>query len=140
MAKKAKECSMSRQASAKGFLENLKDILNPSKLIHTIQENKEMLFHIAIFWGAGFLIGFFLKKYSRYVAALVFITLALIGLDYIGLISISVQWDRLHDLFGVEPLMHVEGNVLTMYAEWVRANFFITVSFVVGFFFGIRIG
>lgn len=131
---------MPRQASSRGFLENLKDILNPSKLIQKIQKNSDMLFHVAIFLGVGFLVGFLLKKYSRYVAALVFIILALIGLDFIGIISISMQWDRLHDVFGIEPLMPIQGNAIVVYTEWLRANFFITASFITGFLFGLRIG
>jgi uncharacterized membrane protein (Fun14 family) len=132
--------TMPRQASSQGFLENLKDLLNPAKFIQKVQSNKETLFNIAIFGGVGFLAGFLLKKYNRYVAALVFIILALIGLDFMGIISISMQWDRLYDLFGIEPLMPVEGNAITVYTEWLRANFFMSASFIIGFLFGLRIG
>lgn len=118
---------------AKSFLENLQDILNPTRLMQKIQNNKETLFHIALFIGIGFLVGYFIKKYNRYVAGFVFVALALIGLDYIGILSITVQWQRIHDLFGIEPVMRVEGNIFAFYAEWIRANFFIAVSFCVVF-------
>lgn len=125
-------------SSTQGLFEKIKHNLNPSYLKEQILHNRDILLAIIIFFGLGFLSGFFLKKFSHYCAAFIVLLLILAGLDYSGFIIMKIDWNFVQSTLGVKPLVP-QSNYVEALAEWAQANFLALVSYAIGFFIGLRL-
>jgi hypothetical protein len=131
---------MEQSTTAQGWFDTLKEYVNPSKIAEKLQMNKNQVFEYLLIAGGGFLIGFILKRYGRVGITLFFVALALIGLDYLGVIDVAVHWEKVQELFGIQPTAHINGNVMTLYTDWVKANFGAVLSFAIGLILGWKAG
>jgi uncharacterized membrane protein (Fun14 family) len=128
-----------------GFLDKAKDLMNPNVLMQKFNLNRSRLFELGIFLVAGFLFGFLLKKYSRYVLLAILMVGGLFLLQYFEVLTITINWVKAQELFGIQPMMTPEGaaegvTFLTPYWEWVQANVGLVVSAAIGFLVGIKLG
>lgn len=130
--------SMGSGAAQTGILDTLKDTLNPTTLMKRLNLTQELLLSIILYLGIGFAVGFLLKKYSNAIT----IILACIGLlalaHYFDLVSITVYWNKIQEIFGYQQLEPVEGSMLSAYWLWVKTHVALVVSFAIGFLFGVH--
>jgi uncharacterized membrane protein (Fun14 family) len=119
----------------------LKERLQLSKLLDKIKSSQGTLIDIALYGGIGFLTGFFLKKYSTYVIGLVLFILVLLLLQHYEIINLSVAWDKIYELFGIQKSMaSTNASMSSVMYEWIKANLVIAISYALGFFIGLRFG
>jgi uncharacterized membrane protein (Fun14 family) len=122
-----------------GMLESIKDSIKLDSLIQKIKDSKELILWGAIYGGAGFVAGFFFKQYSRYLVALLLFIGALLGLQYLDVLSITVHHEKLASFFGIQAAL-THDTMLLLMLEWIKANVCITISFAIGFLLGIHAG
>ncbi len=127
-------------ANQMGWLESIKERLNLDAIMEQLRLSKDRLIEVALYSGIGFLSGFLLKKYSWYVFVLVLVIVSLVALHQFELIKIVVNWDNVYEFFGIQPAAVTGDNVLAVAWEWMRANMLISISFIVGFLIGLKLG
>ncbi len=124
-----------------GFLTKMKDMLRFDNLVQKIKDSRSMIMDIALYGGLGFLSGFFLRKYSAYIAVLILLIVGIILLQQFEVISIMINWTKVNELFGIQPgAADVSDTALMVLWEWVKANLAIVVSYIIGFLIGLRMG
>jgi uncharacterized membrane protein (Fun14 family) len=110
-------------------------------IVDKLKDSKAILIDIALYGGIGFLTGFLFRKYSAYIAFLVLVLVGLIVLQQMNIIAIAINWIKVEELFGIQQgTTTMNDTLVSSLWEWVKANFIIVVSYVVGFLFGLRIG
>ena len=124
------------QDNAIGFFQKAKtsffDWLNSQNL------NSKKIIEIFAFLGVGFIVGYFLKKYFKYVLlSLVVIIVAAFILDYSSIIHID--WVRIREILGIAPTDTID-SIFNVAIDWVKANIFVTVAAIVGFLLGYKLG
>lgn len=124
-----------------GVFDTIKERLAPGPLLDKIKASKDRLFEIALYSGIGFISGFLLKKYSTYVGVCVLVLIGLGVLHHLGVIHILVNWDKVNEIFGIQAAHNVTAdNIITLIWEWVKVNMLISISYIVGFFIGLKVG
>jgi uncharacterized membrane protein (Fun14 family) len=123
-----------------GMFESMKESLHPSAIMKKLNLTKSKLLEMGIYLGVGFLAGYLLKKYGKFVIALIIGILALALLEQLGIISIQFHADKFQELFGIKPVASSEGGIVMVYWEWVKANVVLVLSFSIGFLIGLRVG
>lgn len=122
-----------------GWFDKLKASLNIDGIVEKISEYKGRIFEIAIYLGVGFLIGFLCKKYAQFVIVLIVFVIALIVLQQLEVIQVTIDWVRLQDMVGIQPTV-IGSDSISFYFEWIKVNIWLVLSFAIGFFFGLRVG
>jgi len=104
------------------------------KLGVTLQD----IVQILSFLGIGFFLGFLLKKYMRYffIITLVMIVFFVV-FDRFGIILID--WAHIQQLTGIDPNSTIQqcGECILMV---VRDNLVLSISCIIGFIIGYRVG
>ena len=92
-----------------------------------------------LFFGAGFAIGFLFKKYFKFLFGCILVTsLFLLFLYYNSVITFD--WPALYRALCIDPAQVQVDTFLGMYWEWVKANVLVTVSTLIGFIVGYKLG
>ncbi len=123
-----------------GWLDRIKETLNLKDIMDKFELSKNTLIELGLYCGIGFLSGFLLKKYGSYVFIVVLMIVGLIVLQQFDIVTITVNWNKVQEVFGIQPTTTLDTNVLTVYWEWVKLNFAIVLSFSVGFLIGLKVG
>lgn len=118
------------------WFETLKAKLNPSALMQQFRESKSTILEMILYFGIGFFTSFLLKRYGQYI--IVFIIM-LIVLQQSGIIQVTVDWNTIQHFMGLQKTV-VEGNIVTLFWEWVKLNLVPVLSFCVGFILGLKVG
>ncbi len=121
-----------------GLLESIKDKLNPSYLMKKLNLTSNKLMEMGIYLGVGFLAGYVLKKYGKFMIALMVFILGLLLLQQLGVISLVFHGDKLQELLGMNPVVASEQTILLTYWDWIKANVILVISFSIGFLIGLR--
>jgi hypothetical protein len=129
-----------RVSDQTGLIASIKDRLHVDALLEKIRASRETLIDVALYGGIGFLSGFLIRRYSSYVATAIIVGAGLILLNQFDIISLSINWSRVHSFLGIEQYMLEGQNMFSMAWEWTKGNVVIAVSFLIGFLIGIRIG
>lgn len=104
-----------------------------------IKDSRGLILDMVLFFGVGFLIGYFLRKYGQYVAALIVFLVCLVILAQLNIIDVTINWNKIQQLFGMQPLAVPEGGALmNAYWGWLKLNMLSAASFCVGFLVGLR--
>jgi len=127
------------QVASTGFLETFKNAMQPEVIAHKIGVDKNLLIDIGLFGAIGFIIGFLLKKYSEYFIAAVFLIIGLIVLQQFEYLSISFNASKIHQMLGL-PSTVIGDKYGFLILEWMKANVAGTVSCVIGFLIGLKVG
>ncbi len=122
-----------------GWFDTIKEKIQIKQLTEKLRVSKDVLVDILLYASIGFLAGFLLKKFSTYVVLFVLMVAALFVLQKFDLIAITINWTKVNEVLGIQPV-NAGGNVATMVWEWMKVNVVITVSFLVGFLLGLRVG
>ncbi|NRB21149.1 hypothetical protein HRU45_00205 [Candidatus Dependentiae bacterium] len=125
--------------TSSGLLDKLKAWFNWEAISKKLHLSRTKLIEIGLYLGIGFLAGFLLRKYAQFVAFLVLILVGLVVLQQLDLINITMHWDKIENVFGVQKVA-VSADTFSTILSWIKLNLTIVVSFVVGFLFGIKIG
>jgi uncharacterized membrane protein (Fun14 family) len=125
--------------SVSGIKGTVKDILH--KISSKIQAYKGNLLELVIYLGIGFVVGFLLKKYFKYVLLLILFIVSLVILEQFSVIRVSVNWVKIQELLNfqqTETPLNVQ--VSSYYVAWVKENFIVVLSASVGFLVGLKLG
>lgn len=117
--------------SIKGYFTDLSKKMNLSK---------EKLLDIALYLVLGVLSGFLLKRFFKYVVFFGIFIGGMFILRYYGVMTFAIDWDKVHDVLGIQTIGKIDGNILSVIWAWIRANVIIFISFVIGFIIGWKIG
>ena len=91
-----------------------------------------------IYFGVGFAIGFLFKKYFKFLLACLFASVVLIlVLEYNKVLEID--WQAFNVLVGFEPNADI-GVILNSIFDWIKENLLVSVSSIVGFLIGYKLG
>jgi len=123
-----------------GMFDTVKEALRPSNIAQTIRTHKEMLIEIALYAGVGFLVGFLLKRYSTIVSALMLCIVALVVLQQMGMINLTIYWDRFYEMVGMQPIVTSDDSTMAMCTQWAKLNMRVLVSFGAGAVIGFKVG
>lgn len=119
-----------------GLMDTMKENLNPSKWMASL--DKQRMIGMGIYFGAGVLIGFLMKKYANFLIAAAITVAAVVGLHYIGFLDITVHMDRVQAWFGI-TIPSLQGDLSYHLWEWVKSNVMLVVCFVIGFLIGLKV-
>jgi uncharacterized membrane protein (Fun14 family) len=120
------------------FLDNLKNF-DLRNFIEKIKQYELDWTEIGITLSIGILSGFLFKRYLKSFVALVICGVIVLGLlEHYGIIMLD--WTRVHALTGVEPTQEAALNFLEHCWLWVQINKVPSISCVVGFFVGVKLG
>lgn len=126
------------QPAGAGFLATLKTKLNLDALMAKLNLTSEKMLEVGAYLGIGFFTGFLFKKYFKYLFIIVVsVILAVVGLEYVGVIK--VDWIGLRSICGLQRVDSVDTVVNTCLA-WVRVNLALVLSWFVGFLIGYKVG
>jgi|SRR5579872_1061334 len=128
------------EAPKAGLLEKIKDTLNPDNLAQRFNLTKSRLLEMGLYLLVGFIVGFLLKKYSRFVFAVALIAILLIILQQLNVLTFAINWAEIRELLGIQPTQTTpDMSLFSVYWEWVKANVALVLSFSVGFLVGLRL-
>ncbi|MDP3889142.1 MAG: FUN14 domain-containing protein [bacterium] len=123
-----------------GFFDTLKSKFQVDTWIDKIRESRGTLIDIGLYAGVGFLAGFLFKKYSRYMIALLIFIGVLFILRQSDFITVNINSEKMYTLLGLQPATQTEEPIVNMVWSWLKANAMVSISFGVGFLFGLRVG
>ncbi len=129
---------MNDQVAQSGLPETFKQKMNIDGLMQKLNLSRGKLIEMGVWLGIGVLAGFLFKKYAQYLVIVVLTLIGLVALQQFGFINVGINWAKFQ---GLQPVPVAQGaNLLTVYWEWVKANFAVVSSFAVGFFVGLKVG
>lgn len=126
-----------------GFVERIKEGLNPEHLAEKFHLNKATLIMMGIYCVVGLIVGILVQKYARFMFAIAMTAVILLILVHLDVISIAINWGTVQDYLGLQSIATSSQPALdlgALYWAWVKANVAYVLSFSVGFLIGLRIG
>jgi len=132
--------SASVPAQSASFLERMKYYLNPKQLMQMISASKDKIVEMGLYLGVGFITGFLLKKYSKYVLVVLLCMAALVILQQFEVLTISFNTAKIQEVFGIRPSTTMDSDLFSVYWHWIKLNFAIVLSFSIGFLLGLKVG
>lgn len=124
-----------------GFMEKIKGYLSPDYWVQKFNLDKEKVINMLLYFGAGFLLGFLLKKYNRYVFAFALFSLAIAALMYLDVISFAINWPKIHSMLGLQvTTMPSDATLMSLFFEWAKLNAAMVFSFILGLLVGLKVG
>jgi len=119
------------------WFEKIKQAMNPKELMEKLQASKGTILDIILYLGIGFITSYLLKKYGQYA---LFFIIGLFVLAQLNILNVMVNWDNIQQFLGLHQTVAIEGNVFTIFWEWVKLNVVVVLSFCVGFVLGLKVG
>ena len=124
-----------------GMLDTIKERFDFGAIMEKARLSKDKLFEAGLYAGIGFISGFLLKKYSAYVGVCILLLIGLGVLHHLEVINVAVNWDKVYEVFGIQAAQNVTAdNIVATIWEWVKVNLLISISYLVGFFIGLKVG
>ena len=112
--------------------------LNVKKFAEELGGSSTEAVQASIYFGTSFAIGFLFKKYFKFLFFVLFVSVTLIlFLEYNSILDID--WAALNVFLGFEPNADV-GTLIDFTFTWIKQNFIIFVSTLVGFLLGYKLG
>lgn len=127
---------MKLNSSDQGFLDRMLAYITPNSLVEKVQLHRSYIMELALCVGAGFIVGFLVKKNSKYVFALVVVILCLIILQQLEIVTFTPHWEKINEYIGIKYITVSNGGTW----EWLRQNIWLVITTTVGFLIGIRLG
>jgi len=129
-----------KAATSQGWLETFKEKLNLDGLTEQVKSSKDKIIEIGIYLGIGFLTGFLIRRFSKFIVFLLLFIASLVILDQLDIIKIAINWDKIQELFGIQVVQAADGGLLSTYWAWFTANFLFVISFLIGLAIGLKVG
>jgi uncharacterized membrane protein (Fun14 family) len=122
-----------------GFFKKMFHDFSFDSFLEKLNLSRENLLEIALYFGSGFLLGFFFKKYHHYVIAMIFFIVALYIADYCTIISVTINTDNIKALLGCST-MPADATLFSCLMHMIQERVRASVSFISGFIIGIWVG
>jgi len=130
----------SNQIENTGLIERMKEVAEPEAIAQKFGIDKNLLIDIGVYGGIGFIVGFFLKKYSEYFISLALLVVGLVVLQQFDYVSLSVNVVKVQEALGLMQ-MPLDSNAFGAFIlEWMKMNVAASSSLVVGFLIGLKVG
>jgi len=123
----------------KGWIETLKETFNFENLSKKFDLSREKVITLLLYLGAGFIFGFLFKKYLKYLFVLALIIVGIYALQRTGAMTITVDWVRMNEVFGIKGIPQIDGNFFSIFWGWIKANLAVSISFFLGFIIGWKV-
>ncbi len=120
-----------------GFLDSVKETIRWDVIKEKFYAFQPTLIEIGLFGGAGFVIGFLLKKFGKIIAFLIAAVVILGILHQLNIISISLNWAKIQEIFGIQS-SSLDNAAITSYGDWIKNHLLQVLFFVIGFVLGIH--
>jgi uncharacterized membrane protein (Fun14 family) len=130
----------SSQLENQGILDSLRNAVQPESVVEKLGIDKQLLIDIGLYGSIGFIAGFLLKKYSEYFICFVLFVVGLIVLQQCDYISLSVNMAKIQYVLGVESMLFESGAYGSFVMEWIKSNVPSSLSLLVGFLIGLKVG
>ena len=92
----------------------------------------------AIYFGSGFAIGFLFKKYFKFILGTLVIAIILIKVLEYNMV-LEIDWEGLNVFMGFDSAADFN-TILNDIFSWIKDNFIVFISSVVGFLIGYKLG
>lgn len=126
---------------AQGVLDTFKERIDVPGIIQKAKLSKDKIYEAVLYGGIGLISGYLVKRYSAYVVMAVIALIGLWVLQQYGVVHIAINWDKVYEVFGIQVAQDVSADtVLGMAWEWIKVNMVISISYLIGFFIGLRLG
>lgn len=130
--------SIDTQSSPGFFQKTVRDFSFDS-VLEKLHLSRENLLEIALYFGGGFVCGFFFKKYNHYFLVMAFFMVILLIADYGNIISLTINTETIKSILGCPPLPE-QATLLSCLVAMVQEHVRASVSFISGFIIGLWIG
>jgi uncharacterized membrane protein (Fun14 family) len=129
-------------AANTGFIETLKNAMQPDVIANRLGMDKNMLVDITLYGAIGFIVGFLLKKYSEYFISMALLVVGIVVLQQLDYVSFSINVPKIHQLLGLQSgAVVADGYGYGMLLwESIKSNVAGSISLLVGFLIGLKIG
>lgn len=121
------------------WFDSLKDMIHWQAIKDKFYELQPTLIELALCLGIGFLTGFLIKKFGRFFAIVVGALVVLGILQQLGLISLSINWLKMQEMFGVRSIPTLDTPTITLYFDWMKSHVMNVLLFILGFLMGLRL-
>ena len=119
------------------WIEQFKQKLHTNEWFNSLQKPEYLIVHIILWVGIGFLTGFLLKRFSKLVAIAIFCVVIMIVLQQMGVLSVALNWVRLEEALGLDTNTLSPAGA-SLYWQWAKDHVVFILSFVGGFFLGLK--
>ena len=92
----------------------------------------------AIYFGSGFAIGFLFKKYFKFILATLIASIIIVKILEYNMV-LEIDWEGLNVFMGFDSAADFN-MILNDIFSWIKNNFIIFISSVVGFLIGYKLG
>jgi len=127
-------------AAKPSLIESFKNAIHPEAIANKIGMDKDTLVDISLYGAIGFIFGFLIKKYSEYFIAFLLLAIAVVVLQHFDYVSFSINTPKIQELLGLEPMILTNDSYGVIFFEWIRSNVAGSVSLLVGFLIGLKVG
>ena len=118
-----------------GWFSKVKSTLGLDKL----HISTDTIIELCLYFGAGFLVGFLLKRLSTYLVALVFAFVVIFILHEMGFLTISFNADKFQSIVGSQSLGEPHVSIAMSLWAWCKSHIAYVLSFLLGFFIGLKV-
>lgn len=133
--------TMSQEVTRTGILDTVKERVDVPAMIEKVRSSKDIIFEVALYLGIGFLSGFLLKKYNTYVVVAILVLIGVGTLHHIQMINVAVNWDKVSSVLGIHVAQPMSAdNIFSSLWEFLKTNKVISISGLVGFVIGLKVG
>lgn len=122
-----------------GWLDGIKNSFHWEGIKEKFYELQPLLIELGLTLGIGFATGFILKKFGKIFAFLIGILVILGVLQQLGAISISINWIKIQEWFGIQAIPVVDDSIFVAFGAWLKAHILQTLFFVIGFLLGLNV-
>ncbi len=118
-----------------GWFAKVKSTLGFDKL----HISTDTIIELCLYFGAGFLVGFLLKRLSTYLVALVFAFIVIFILHEMGILTLTFNLDKFQSICGTQPVGEPHVSFVMALWAWCKAHIAYVLSFLLGFFIGLKV-
>lgn len=121
-----------------GWWNSFKENLSLDQLSKKFDFSLNNLIEVSAYLVIGFISGFLIKKYGRFVIVILLVA----GLS-MGVLAhfnvITIDWVKIKMLLGISEI-HTLDNVRQVYSAWIKEHIVAIISVIIGFLIGHRAG
>lgn len=123
-----------------GWIESITSKINIDSFLKKFNITTATLVEMVTYFGVGIALGFFIKRYLKFVIALIIILFLIVkGFEYTGISSFVLDWGRIKELTGIAPTDTI-GSIVRIKFEWIQHHAWQAVSLAIGVLVGLKLG
>ncbi|HXW86457.1 MAG TPA: hypothetical protein VEK38_03905 [Candidatus Bathyarchaeia archaeon] len=123
-----------------GLVETVAERAHVGDIMEKMHVSRATVIDVALFGTIGFLAGFLIKKYNNFITTLLLVAVGLFLAQQFELVTLSINWVGIQKMAGLEGDIDMSGAPLSMIMELLLSNMAGTISAIVGFLLGLKMG